>query len=507
MKTTQWTREESKERFPNSLSPLGWSVMQSALEINLESIKKEFCLKKLSANQVTRWVDGYLYSSHNFFRKIPLTHFAWIPLIGFGWKLVVHFLASLFSSAHGTSLKIRFLNRLYEKELSHKIQLLISEWTSQLPSHIQNFEDNKAASLTWNVSDVHFQKLLDKIERDGCAYNRLDFAIYFYKNILKSLIEKINTEQSNRIALLTGQSAFQIGKYISQTLAEAHSLSSTAQQIAFTQSRLGHLSLGWDIAQLTFAEQPALMSKMLSDPANRLISTPAYMAISPMEEQFIQLVSCDEQHRFYASYQFPYVRTLLKQINEQWLKRNILEKEDDFYCLTLSEVKQTHSRLVTAEPIDIETIQYKVKTRLSYLKPFARDVLNTEDMHAQEDIFYSSKNSYQPLDIENVQQWQGVKVSPGVAQGQAYWVTDYKNLADCPDQRIVLCETPSPNLHTAFIKAKAIVAETGGILSHGAIVARELQIPCILQVRNLKSIKNDDWIEVDAHFGIIKRLS
>ena len=101
----------------------------------------------------------------------------------------------------------------------------------------------------------------------------------------------------------------------------------------------------------------------------------------------------------------------------------------------------------------------------------------------------------------------GVPASPGKASGYAFWVTDYDSLQNCPVNAIVLCQTPSPNFHNAFVKSIAIVSESGGLLSHGAIIARELQLPCLLQVVNLKTLKNGDLIEVDAIAGTIKRLS
>lgn len=501
MKPTQWTREESKERFPNALSPLGWSVLQSALDANLESIKKEFYLKKLQKDQVTRWVDGFLYSSRNFFKRIPLTHFRWLPLFGFAFRTVIHFTVSVFPSKSGESLKSRFFHRLYRKELADKIQVVISEWKSELPEHLKRFQKNKIASTTWNVYDVEFRKLLDKIEHDGCAYNRLDFSIYFYKNILKSLIEP------SRLAILTSQSPFQIGRYISQIVQQSQKLTNGSSQFEYVNSHLGHLALSWDISELTFSEEPALISKMLNDPSNHPYSKPERNVASELEQQFIDLVSCDEEHRFYASYQFPYVRALLGKIAHEWTQKNILVTEKDLYYLTLPEVIQIHSDFIAAKSINHKDIQQKVKTRQSYFKVIAREILSSEEMRTQEDIFYVSHGPHEPLVVDPVQQWQGQKVSAGVTNGQAYWVTDYQSLSECPAHRIVLCETPSPNFHSAFVKAKAIVAETGGILSHGAIVARELEIPCVLQVRDLKNIKNDDWIEVDANFGIIKRLT
>lgn len=73
----------------------------------------------------------------------------------------------------------------------------------------------------------------------------------------------------------------------------------------------------------------------------------------------------------------------------------------------------------------------------------------------------------------------------------------------------ILCaETTSPEWMPACKKAGALVTAQGGLLSHAAIVSRELNIPCIVGVSNiLKVVKDGDMIEVDANKGIVKILS
>ncbi|MCI0566183.1 hypothetical protein L0Y46_03215 [bacterium] len=56
-------------------------------------------------------------------------------------------------------------------------------------------------------------------------------------------------------------------------------------------------------------------------------------------------------------------------------------------------------------------------------------------------------------------------------------------------------------------KASAIVTDIGGMLSHAAIVSRELNIPCIVGTKNAsKILKNGDLVEVDADKGMVRIL-
>lgn len=69
---------------------------------------------------------------------------------------------------------------------------------------------------------------------------------------------------------------------------------------------------------------------------------------------------------------------------------------------------------------------------------------------------------------------------------------------------ILVSLTTNPDLLPLMVKAKAIITEQGGILSHAAIVAREFGIPCIVGVQNATEVlKDGDKIEIDAPSGLI----
>ena len=70
---------------------------------------------------------------------------------------------------------------------------------------------------------------------------------------------------------------------------------------------------------------------------------------------------------------------------------------------------------------------------------------------------------------------------------------------------ILIAETTSPEIMSACKKAAAIVTNQGGMLSHAAIVSRELGIPCIVGTENAVEMINDgDFVEVNADKGIVK---
>jgi phosphohistidine swiveling domain-containing protein len=72
---------------------------------------------------------------------------------------------------------------------------------------------------------------------------------------------------------------------------------------------------------------------------------------------------------------------------------------------------------------------------------------------------------------------------------------------------ILVAESTSPDLMALCKKASAIVADQGGLLSHAAIVSRELNIPCVIQAGSAtRRLKDGDLVEVDADNGIVTIL-
>jgi len=99
----------------------------------------------------------------------------------------------------------------------------------------------------------------------------------------------------------------------------------------------------------------------------------------------------------------------------------------------------------------------------------------------------------------------GTMASPGKAVGNAKII----NIADLENAEfnkgdILLCNMTTPDYLPLMKKAGAIVTKEGGVLSHAAIISRELGIPSVVGISDLlDNIQNGDKIEVDADRGII----
>jgi phosphohistidine swiveling domain-containing protein len=110
---------------------------------------------------------------------------------------------------------------------------------------------------------------------------------------------------------------------------------------------------------------------------------------------------------------------------------------------------------------------------------------------------------------------QGVVAHKGFVKGVVRRVSvDYSNFERLAKEmenmevgQILVAETTAPELIGAIRKAAAIVTDQGGLMSHAAIVSRELNIPCIVGTKVATQVLRDgDLVEVDANAGIIRVL-
>jgi len=99
---------------------------------------------------------------------------------------------------------------------------------------------------------------------------------------------------------------------------------------------------------------------------------------------------------------------------------------------------------------------------------------------------------------------KGQTASRGIAEGTVHIATD-ENL-EIPTEKdfILVCKQTNPAYSILLMKSKGVIAEVGGIVSHAAIISRELEIPCIVSAENATSIlKQGQKITLDASNGIV----
>jgi pyruvate,water dikinase len=101
----------------------------------------------------------------------------------------------------------------------------------------------------------------------------------------------------------------------------------------------------------------------------------------------------------------------------------------------------------------------------------------------------------------------GRPASAGVARGTARIVVTPEDLHRLEPGDVLVCEATSPSWTPAFVTLAACVCDSGGTLTHAAIICREYGLPCVCAVGvATRTIRDGDLVEVDGGAGTVTVL-
>jgi len=110
-------------------------------------------------------------------------------------------------------------------------------------------------------------------------------------------------------------------------------------------------------------------------------------------------------------------------------------------------------------------------------------------------------------ELKVMDRFEGYPGAPGMIEGPARVITSFEDFPKLQHGEILVCPYTATAWTPLFPKIKGIVTDTGGMLTHAAITAREYRIPAVVGTwRATKSIQDGDLIRVDGNLGIVEIL-
>ncbi|HDX9576407.1 TPA: phosphoenolpyruvate synthase [Bacillus mobilis] len=189
---------------------------------------------------------------------------------------------------------------------------------------------------------------------------------------------------------------------------------------------------------------------------------------------------------------FIYKQALLKEA-EQLVQSGVIREVDDIYYLTFEELHE----VIRTNKLDYKVIHQQENEYKLYEKLTPPRVMTSDG----EIITGKYKRENLPVDAI-----VGLPVSSGVIEGRARVILNMED-ANLEDGDILVTAFTDPGWTPLFVSIKGLVTEVGGLMTHGAVIAREYGLPAVVGVENAtKLIKDGQRIRVHGTEGYIEVL-
>jgi phosphohistidine swiveling domain-containing protein len=520
-----FTRDESAERFPEPLTPLTWSYVEDAFNHSLE-----YSLRLMNVHLPTRpWFalhNHYVYGNQNA-----------VKLLAMNKPIELRSLESLADELTFIEEKFRW------------VMELPNAWMRDLDAYLIRIGRLSAVSFD-DFSAADFQRYFRELFSVAKDYFRPNIAISMTQGFLtRTLFEYIAAIKGDiyeaqamlkQIITASGTKTGQINRELyemakmvkrdaellaclkaggKQARSEIERFPAFAAAFGSFIENYGHREISFDYYKPTWAEAPEVVLDLIyltatsgkrenagkKEQIGKMVSlkaTQELLALSPKPLRYFvnELVRLtltytyiDDLEHFQTTRVNLLARKVVGAFGARMVEAGQLADPYDLFFLVKEELESLDSFVLPAE------VKEKIASRkASYLEAYEKEP--AWDLHAEAE---------EPMEeTEEVDVWRGIPGSPGECEGNVYIVRGPEDFARMPEQAILVARTTNPAWTPLFYKAKGLITESGGPLSHGAVTAREVGIPAVMCVRNaLQTFKNGERVRLDGKRGLVHKVA
>lgn len=214
-------------------------------------------------------------------------------------------------------------------------------------------------------------------------------------------------------------------------------------------------------------------------------------------KRMIDLIRNYAGYREYPKYSlinryFVFKQAMLKEA-EQLAQAGIIADKEDVYYLSFEEFREvvaTHQ--LNPQLIDQRKEDYKIYEKLTPPRMITSDGEIISGEYKREDLPAGAM--------------AGLAVSTGIIEGRARVILSMDD-ADLEEGDILVTAFTDPSWTPLFVSIKGLVTEVGGLMTHGAVIAREYGLPAVVSLEHAtKLIKDGQRIRVNGTDGYVEIL-
>ena len=497
-----WTSAFLNERFSSPMSPLGWALIRELLDrLAFRDPLRYLGYPGAEKLPVTKLHQGHPFVNVRVFqvlyklfpdRLLPEDARRFFPRGDTAMRREADYPSSLFAPRLLWSLLRHFLADAANWSPFHNHRC----WKNFLRLHETSMD-----SLVHRCEKLDSSSGLDQallILEDAQALSARLLAIHRWSlthaDVFYSLLRRLSVSWLNR-----PDSAAVSARLVSGLPNKSMELNRALQQLAagaalhqFMEA-YGHRSFSLDIFHPTFAEEPdrvlQMAGRQLRGPDSAISAAGRESELQAVRRSlrpqslgqfkvrlFDWILGCArhymplrEDQRFYWQQALALQRRVCLWMGRRCVERGDLERADAIFHFTLDEVRRMVRGKVPASDA--------IARRRS---EFARlQAMWENDPELAYPAFLLGREPLRDQAGEDLLVLRGVAVSPGLASGPARLIVSPADFERIAPGDILVTRAADPGWTPIFGRLAGLVTETGGQLSHGAVIAREYGLPAV----------------------------
>ncbi|MCB0208494.1 MAG: hypothetical protein KDJ52_04175 [Anaerolineae bacterium] len=253
-----------------------------------------------------------------------------------------------------------------------------------------------------------------------------------------------------------------------------------------------------------YANDETLSTYHHASPSKGLNSVPFWRKglVKPITKRLCALLEKQDALQESLAHFMTAVRAWHQMLGQTWVNNGWLENSEDIFWLTIEEIERTlrikaDMAVTLTSIIGARKAMYEVYAQTSV--PFFVKDTEIASIQFGGSVAGSSSSTSDVI--------VGLPVSPGQARGTVVVVRQPTDVQEMTGDVILVMPSTDPAWLALLSSAAGLIVETGGLLSHGSVIAREYGLPAVANIpQATQRFQTGDKVLVDGSTGVIQLL-